>query len=227
MRKHIPLTCIAFDADDTLWENQRFYSEAERRFYDIMRDLGHPDLASRFFAIESQNMDCLGYGAKAMTMSMFECAAQCVPALPSDAILKIVDIGKFLLSVPTVMFDGAVETLHALQKNYRVVIITKGELNEQQRKFKNSPLHQDIDYLVVHDKTPETYAALFAHEKIDPSTLLMVGNSPKSDVLPILELGGWAAYIPADHTWQHEHLTLPDHPKLLRPANLLEILNLI
>lgn len=228
MGKDIPLTCIAFDADDTIWENQIFYSEAERRFFDIMRALGHDgDLQAQLFDIETRNMPCLGYGAKAMTMSMFETAATLCPSLPAPAVSQILDIGKFLLSVPTVMLDGATETLHALKSKYRVVIITKGELNEQQRKFKNSPLDQTIEYFVLHDKTPETYAALFAHEHIDPETLLMAGNSPKSDILPILELGGHAAYLPYTQTWQHEHIDLPDHPRLLRPASIRALLDLL
>lgn len=228
MGKDIPLTCIAFDADDTIWENQIFYSEAERRFFDIMRALGHNgDIQAQLFDIETRNMSCLGYGAKAMTMSMFETAATLCPALPAYAVNQILDIGKFLLSVPTVMLDGATETLHALKNKYRVVIITKGELNEQQRKFKNSPLDQTIEYFVLHDKTPETYADLFAHEHIDPRTLLMAGNSPRSDILPILALGGLTAYLPYKHTWKHEDVHLMNHQRILRPASIRALPDLL
>lgn len=218
------IQCIGFDADDTLWQNECFYLDAERAFRDILVEEGIPenDIARLFFEIETKNMDCLGYGAKAMTLSMIETAVALCPKIQADKIQKIVEIGKTLLQIPTLMLPGAVKTLEALKK-YRLVIITKGELNEQQRKFLNSPLDPAIPYFVLSDKKTSTYKRLLERESIDPCTFLMIGNSPKSDILPPLELGAWAAHIPFHTTWAHENADLPDHPKLIRLTEIYEI----
>ncbi len=222
------IRCIGFDADDTLWENELFYAEAEEGFIDVMKYSDKRDLSFDYLArTEEKNMACLGYGAKAMTISMIEAAIAMDPNIPSDKILKLIEIGKKLFAVPTEMRPYAVEVLHALQKRYRVVIITKGELNEQQRKFNNSPLDKNIDYFVLDNKTADTYRHLLEREKIDIHSFLMVGNSPKSDILPILDLGGYAAHIPSNVTWVHEQGILPEHPRLLKPKNIREILDLL
>ena len=222
------IRCIGFDADDTLWENELFYAEAEEGFINVMKYSDKSDLSFDYLArTEEKNMACLGYGAKAMTISMIEAAIAMDPNIPSDKILKLIEVGKKLFAVPTEMRPHAAEVLHALQKRYRVVIITKGELNEQQRKFNNSPLDKNIDYFVLDNKNTATYRNLLKREKIDIDSFLMVGNSPKSDILPILDLGGYAAHIPSNVTWVHEQGILPEHPRLLKPKNLREILDLL
>ncbi|MBO5753592.1 MAG: HAD family hydrolase [Proteobacteria bacterium] len=218
------IQCIGFDADDTLWQNECFYLDAERHFRSLLLDDASEDEISRiFFETETKNMDCLGYGAKAMTMSMIETAIAICPQISSDKIQKIIDIGKTLLEVPTVMLPGVMETFRALKK-YRIVIITKGELNEQQRKFDHSPIDKEIPYFVLPDKKTSTYARLLARENIDPKTFLMIGNSPRSDVLPPLELGSWAAHVPFHTTWAHEDVELPEHPRLIQLNDIREII---
>lgn len=219
------IQCIGFDADDTLWQNECFYLDAERAFKELLENYASIEEISRlFFETETKNMDCLGYGAKAMTLSMIETAIAICPHIEPAKIQKIVNIGKRLLEVPTIMLPGVMETLEAL-KDYRIVIITKGELNEQQRKFENSPIDKSIPYIVLSDKKPQTYAKLMAREGIDPATFLMIGNSPRSDVLPPLELGAWAAHVPFQTTWAHEDVALPEHDKLLKLQDIREILN--
>ena len=220
---------IGFDADDTLWQNEIFYLQTERDFKDMLLDVMNEEMLSRLlFKIESDNMDTLGYGAKAMTISMIQMAISIQPDIPSAKIMQIIDLGKRLLHVPTQMLPGVVETFEALKsKPYRIIIITKGELNEQTRKFANSPLEQSIDYFVLPDKKVETYRSLLRRERIDPASFLMVGNAPKSDILPPLELGAYAAHIPFHTTWAHEDVPLPDHPKLLKLQNMLQLLDYI
>ncbi len=223
------IQCIGFDADDTLWQNEIFYLHTERAFKDLLCDVMDEDMLSRIlFKTESDNMETLGYGAKAMTISMIQMAISINPDIASSKLMQIIDIGKSLLKVPTQMLPGVVETLEYLQtKPYRIIIITKGELNEQTRKFLNSPLDQTIDYLVLPDKKRETYQTLFRRERIDPATFLMVGNSPKSDILPPLELGAFAAHIPFHTTWAHEDVPLPDHPRLLKLQEFRQLMDVL
>ncbi len=223
------IQCIGFDADDTLWQNEVFYLQTERDFKDLLLDIMDEEMLSRLlFKTESDNMELLGYGAKAMTISMVQMAISICPDIAPYKIMQIIDIGKRLLKVPTQMLPGVVEVFEYLKtRPYRIVIITKGELNEQTRKFLNSPLDQSIDYFVLPDKKLQTYQTLFRRERIDPASFLMVGNSPKSDVLPPLELGAFAAHIPFHTTWAHEDVPLPDHPKLLKLQSITQLMDYV
>lgn len=222
----LPIQCIAFDADDTLWHNQIFYTKAENDFFALI-PRPRQEVAAHFCDVERRNLSTLGYGAKAMTLSMIETAIDLVPDFPTSRFADIVEIGKSLLRVPTLMLPSVVETMQRLQKKFRIFIVTKGELDEQRRKFDNSPLDKSIDYFVVDKKNIETYRALFRHEHVDIDTLLMVGNSPKSDIQPILELGGWAAYLPFETTWALEQTELAPHPKLLQPKAFSDLINIL
>jgi len=221
------IQCIGFDADDTLWENGFFYGKAVTDFLDLFDQPEVEPIEAEFVKIEEKNMETLGYGAKAMTISMIETAIAIDPHISHQALLHIIDIGKSLFEVPIKMFPGALETIEKLKTKYRVIIITKGELNEQQRKFDLSPLDKSLDYFILDTKTKESYERLLKHENIDISKFMMVGNSPKSDVLPILELGGWAAYVPNGETWTLEHAILPDHKRLLELDNIQDLLDFV
>lgn len=215
---------IAFDADDTLWCNENFYLEATERFYAIVRRYCDETLIAEAFAQrEARNMDELGYGAKAMTISMVETALSLCPDIPHDALHAIIEAGRALLRIPTVMLPNVVETLTALQSRFQILILTKGETKEQQRKFDNSPLPKNIPYIILPDKCAETYRRIFDRFAMDPSKFLMVGNSPRSDILPPLQLGAYACYIPYHTTWAHEDLPLPEHPRLIRLSNISEL----
>ena len=211
------ITCIGFDADDTIWHNEIYYLKGEHAFKSLLTPMvSEPILSNTFIDIENKNMDLLGYGAKAMTISMIETAIHFWPDIPASQISRIIEIGKEILNMPVQMLPGALETIQTLQqKNYRIIIITKGELNEQTRKFKLSPLDQNLDYFVLADKTTESYRQLFKREHIDPASFLMIGNAPKSDILPPLELGCYAAHIPFETTWAHEDVPLPSHERLI------------
>lgn len=220
------ITCIGFDADDTLWHNEIYYLKGESDFISLLADTVDRGILAKTFAdTENRNMDLLGYGAKAMTISMIETAIHFNPAIDASVISKIIKIGREVMEMPVQMLPGAEETVRILQNNhYRIVIITKGELNEQTRKFRLSPLDQQLDYLVLPDKSLTAYRQLFRREHIDPETFLMIGNSPKSDILPPLELGCYAAHIPFETTWAHEDVPLPAHDRLIKLNKLEDIL---
>ncbi len=210
-----PIECIGLDADDTLWENEAFYLGAEQCLVETMSYCApQADILSSLYETESGNMERLGYGAKAMTISLVETAIKLDPKVSSDKILRIIDSGKHLLDVPTELFPNVLKTIRALEKKYRIVIITKGELNEQNRKIRNSPFRKSMEYYVLENKTKEIYRSLFKQLSIDIKRFVMVGNSPKSDILPILELGGRAVYIPQSATWAHEMVELPESTRL-------------
>ncbi len=227
MAKIQDIQCIGFDADDTLWENGFFYGKALSDFQELFHSDDFETIENIFTQIEIKNMDTLGYGAKAMTISMIEAAIAIDPNISSNNILNIIEIGRSLFRVPIKMFPGAQETIEQLRKSYRVIIITKGEFNEQQRKFDLSPLDKSMDYFILDKKDRSSYDRLLKHENIDIDHFMMVGNSPKSDILPVLELGGWAAYIPCCETWSLEHAILPPHSKLLNLKSINELLNYV
>lgn len=207
--------CIGLDADDTLWENEKFYHNAELQLQKLMEYKAPADEVYRIlFETESGNMECLGYGAKAMTISMIEAAIRIDPEITPDKILQITEFGKELLKVPTQLFGGVLSTVRKLQKKYRVIIVTKGELNEQIRKIRNSPFKNSTEYYVLETKTVDSYSELLKRLSINPKKFMMVGNSPKSDILPILHMGGRAVYIPQMSTWAHELEDLPPSSRL-------------
>lgn len=219
---------VGIDADDTLWHNETFYREAEAAFFDILKNIATPaELSQHFIEMENRNMPALGYGAKAMTISMIETAIKIHPGVSPRDIQKIIDIGKNLLSRPVRLLPGVQKTLAWLKTRYKVRIITKGEINEQTRKFKLSGLDPSIPYEILPDKTPAAYSRLFDQRQIPPPQFLMIGNSPMSDILPPLSLGCYAAYIPFETTWIHEIAEIPTHPKCFEIQRIDEIIPIL
>lgn len=221
------IQCIGFDADDTLWENNNFYNDAEKAFWHVLSDIAPETVSQRFAETETRNMPELGYGAKAMTINMIETAIALSPEIRSNAILRIIDIGRGLMRQPVIMLPDVEEVISILRAHYRIVILTKGETQEQSRKFEISPLPHDIPYVIMTDKTPETYRAVLSQLEVAPESFLMVGNSPRSDVLAPLAIGAYAAYIPYQTTWSHEDCPIPDHPKLIRLTRIRALLPLL
>lgn len=210
---------IAFDADDTLWKNEDFYHATEVDFGRLLDPFVGSDVARRALAeTESNNMRLLGYGAKALTISLMETAARLVPDhLDAGLVREILAIGTRLLRMPTVLLPDALETVSYAMTRAHVFILTKGDLLEQERKFDNSPFKaMGLEYVVISGKEPDDYRKQLGLMGIAPSSFLMVGNSPRSDIRSPLAIGACAAYIPYTITWAHEHVDLEPDPRLIR-----------
>lgn len=232
MEKIKDIKVIAFDADDTLWDCQSYFFNVERQYCELLAAYGDSDHISReLFKIETANMPELGYGCKAFMLSLIENAIKVSQGkIPASYLLEIQELGRSLLRLPATPLPGVRETLEALRKrnNYKLVVFTKGELQDQLNKTKRSglaPLFDEI--VVVADKTTDEYNRLCQRFGVDISQLLMVGNSFKSDIEPVLLLNGYAIHIPFEHLWAHEHTEEYDHPNLRRIENFEEILKLI
>jgi putative hydrolase of the HAD superfamily len=198
---------IALDADDTLWENERYYTGAKNRFVEMISKYGEPQyIDQRMGEIEVNNIRYYGYGIKSFVLSMVEAAIELSGnRVTGGEIQQIIDLAKQVLSAEVQLFDHVEETLGQLEIEYALMLITKGEQWEQERKIKNSGLGKYFRYIeIVGDKNEASYRGLLAKYNISPERFLMVGNSLKSDILPVLKIGGWAVYIPYAHTWSHE-----------------------
>ncbi|MDR3057436.1 MAG: HAD family hydrolase [Prevotella sp.] len=198
---------IAFDADDTLWDNQPLFDNIEKELCDILSDYGdESQISTALFNVEMNNMESYGYGAKAFTLSMIETALKVSNyKIPAKVIEQIIDKGKYLLDMPIKVLDGVDETLRLLSKNYKLVVSTKGDLLDQQRKLIRSGLADYFDHVeIMADKTEKEYKKLILSLGVLPKDILMVGNSLKSDIYPALAVGMNAAYIPYHTMWKHE-----------------------
>lgn len=218
---------IAFDADDTLWENENYFREAEHEFCHLMMPwLPHEKTAEELFKTEMQNLDLLGYGSTAFTLSLVETAARISKGqITGKQIEQIINIGKRLLSHPLHLLPDAQEVLSRLQGKYRLVLATKGELLEQRRKIQKSALEPYFECIeIMSSKTTADYRRLFKRLQANPQETVMVGNSVKSDILPPLELGAWAIYVPFHTTWKHEEAALPQNPRFRQAEKLRDIL---
>lgn len=200
---------IAFDADDTLWVNEPFFQETEKKFYELMGDyLPAHSLAKELFKIEIDNLDVYGYGIKAYILSMIEAALHISEnTISVAAIGKIIEYGKDMLEKPVELLEGVEEALKALHGRYKLVVATKGDLKDQHRKLHDSGLGHYFHHIeVMSDKQKIDYEKMLKRLEIEPSEFLMIGNSLKSDVLPVLEIGGHACHIPFHTTWLHEQI---------------------
>lgn len=212
------IQAIAFDADDTLWDCQSHFADVERRYCELLAPYGSPEhISGRLFSTEAANMELLGYGTKAFTLSLVENAvAVSRGQVAATVIGEIVRLGKELLCLPATPLPGVRETLAAL-RGRRLVLFTKGELLDQENKLRRSGLAGFFSHVeIVSDKTEREYAALCRHLGVAPSHLLMVGNSFRSDIAPALAIGAWAAHIPFHVTWQLEITDEFDHERLIR-----------
>lgn len=198
---------IAFDADDTLWHNEILFEGTQARFQALVEPwLDAPWTGRELFAAEMRNLEHFGYGVKGFTLSMIETALEVTGGrIPAAEIGAIVAMGKEMLSQPVELLDGAVDVVQELSRDYRLMLITKGDLHEQERKIARSGMAPHFAHVeIVSDKTVEAYRALLAARGVATERFLMVGNSMRSDILPVLELGGHAAYVPYHVTWAHE-----------------------
>lgn len=203
------LKVIAFDADDTLFINETYFDETEKKFCALMEDyLSHQGISQQLFKVEIDNLKIYGYGIKGYILSMIEAAMRISNnTIPIEIIEKIVQYGKELLEKPIVLLEGVEETLAALHGKYKLVVATKGDLLDQRRKLHDSGLGHYFHHIeVMSDKQEVDYSDLIRRLEIKPEEFFMIGNSLKSDILPVLAIGGHAVHIPFHTTWAHEKI---------------------
>lgn len=212
------LTTIGFDADDTLWHNERFFRVTQERFADLLMDhtpdnIGPEQLERRLLDAEKRNLGRYGYGVKGFTLSMIETAIDVTEErVPGAVIKELITAGQMMLSYPIELLPHAREAVEAVAGRYKVVLITKGDLLDQERKLAQSGLGELFDGVeVVSEKTPEVYLDIFARHGDGAARAMMVGNSMRSDVVPVIEAGGWGTYVPHGLVWEVEHADAPDH----------------
>jgi putative hydrolase of the HAD superfamily len=210
---------IAFDADDTLWHNERSYRDARQRFCQVLAAAGvtldQDAIDEQVNRVEIANLDLYGYGVSSFALSLIETAIELSGGrITGEGIREIVALSKEMLREDVEVFPNVSDVLASLAATYPLMLITKGDLLHQTSKLERSGLR---DYFraveVVSHKTSDTYARILSRHRIDAGRFLMVGNSLRSDVLPILELGGWAVHVPAALSWSHEHAVVPEEVK--------------
>lgn len=222
---------IAFDADDTLWNLQSYFDLVEQDYCKLLSDYGDASfISAELFKTETANMKELGYGVKAFTLSLIENAIRVSKGtVPADTLQRIMNAGRSLHFIPAAPLPGVYETLKTLheQSNYQLILFTKGELLDQEQKLIRSGLRPFFhDVHIVSDKTEEAYQRLCELLHCTPEEFVMVGNSFKSDILPVLQLGGWGVHIPSSYEWQHEKTEEFDHPHLFRLTRFNELLSI-
>ncbi|MBC7878751.1 MAG: HAD family hydrolase [Anaerolineales bacterium] len=203
---------IAFDADDTLWHNERFYLDAQNRFTQLLSHYHKPEwINERLYQTEIRNLQHFGYGIKAFALSMIETAVELTEGrISGQDIQTLIDLAKEMLSIEIQLLDHVENAIPRLASKYKLMVITKGDLLDQETKVARSGLGQYFHHVeIVSQKTRESYERILKRYLIAPERFLMVGNSLRSDILPILELGGHAAYIPYETTWLHEVADMP------------------
>jgi putative hydrolase of the HAD superfamily len=222
-----PITAIGFDADDTLWQNEQYYRLTERHFQKLLGNFGDgADISARLLEAERRNLEYYGFGIKGFTLSMIETAIEVTEGkVPSRTIGEILDIGRELLRHPVEALPHVEDTLRALNGQYLLVLITKGDLFDQERKLAQSGLGDFFDAVeIVSDKTATTYRRIFQRLADGPERAMMVGNSLKSDIVPAIAAGSWGVYVPHALTWVLEHVDAPtEAPRYRRIENLGEL----
>jgi putative hydrolase of the HAD superfamily len=222
---------IAFDADDTLWVNEPYFKEIEEKFCDLLEDyLPRHTLVKELFKTEIDNLSLYGYGVKGFMLSMIETALRVTNnTLNIEVIEKALGFGKELLQKNIELLEGVEDVLKAVKGKYRLVVATKGDLLDQERKLKKSGLEHYFHHIeVMSDKQEADYLSLIKHLDIEPSQFLMLGNSLKSDVLPVLAIGGHAIHIPYHTTWAHEHVEHTiEHANFKQVTHINEVLQFL
>ncbi|MDM1516978.1 HAD family hydrolase [Myroides odoratimimus] len=226
-----PFKVVAFDADDTLWVNEPFFNEAEKAFCILMEDyLTHQSISQILFKTQIDNLPLYGYGIKGFTLSMVEAANIISKGTVSPKVIsRVIAIGKDLLTKPVELLDDVEQVLKELQGKYKLVVATKGDLKDQHRKLHKSGLGTYFHHIeVMTDKEEIDYQKLLGRLDIKPEEFIMIGNSLRSDVLPVLELGGHAVHVPFHTTWLHEHvdheIVHPNFTSIKKLSEIKEIL---
>ncbi len=204
---------IAFDADDTLWVNETYFRDTEKKFAKILSKYETVNkIEQELFKVEMKNLELYGYGIKGFMLSLIECALELSNySISQHEIEKILILGKEMLTKPIELLDGVEEVLEKLHKKYKLIVATKGDLLDQERKLEKSGLLKYFHHIeVMSEKKEVDYRKLIKHLDINSNELLMVGNSLKSDVLPLIKIGASAIHIPFHITWSHEEVSLEE-----------------
>ena len=207
------LTTVAFDADDTLWHNEKFFRLTQDRFTALLADHADPaHLGERLLEAERRNLGPYGYGVKGFVLSMIETAIEVSDGeVPNAVISELLEAGREMLAHPVELLPHARDAVEAVAESHHVVLITKGDLLHQERKLAQSGLGDLFDAVeIVSDKTPETYARIFGRSPGGAAGSMMIGNSMKSDVRPAIDAGGWGVFVPHDLAWDLEHAEAPE-----------------
>ncbi|MGB7392910.1 MAG: HAD family hydrolase [Pricia sp.] len=219
---------IGFDADDTLWVNETYFRETEEAFANLLETYETKNkIDQELFKMEIKNLELYGYGVKGFMLSMVESALEISNHQVSQAtVSEILKLGKRMIEHPVELLDGVREVLHSLKDKYRLIVLTKGDLLDQERKLERSGLSDFFHHVeVLSDKKEENYLHLLNHLKVDVKEFLMIGNSLKSDVLPLLNIGAQAVHVPFHTTWQHEEVKVEEgEHNYLKINKLTEVL---
>ena len=222
---------IAFDADDTLWVNEPYFRDTEEAFGALLKEyLPEDEVQTILFSVEMQNLEIYGYGIKGFMLSMVETICKISKNEAKVALVqKTLQLGKAMLNKPVELLDGVEEVLKSLNGDYRLVLATKGDLLDQERKLIKSGLEKHFHHIeVMSDKKLKDYKKLLKHLDCAPENFLMVGNSVKSDILPVLELGANAIHVPFHTTWAHEEVCKESHSNSYPEVeSIAEVYNLL
>lgn len=222
---------IGFDADDTLWVNETYFLETEQKLRLLLAPyVDSETVSAELFITETRNMPLYGYGVKAYMLSVLETAIRVTAGkVPAGVLEQIIQLGKEQLSKPVELLEGAEETLNALVGRYRLILVTKGDLLDQEQKLRRSGLEHLFHHVeIMSDKTDREYRLLLNHLDIRPEEFLMIGNSVRSDILPPLELGSYAIHVPYETTWLHEKIDGPIvSPRFYTVDSLWDVISLL
>lgn len=222
---------IAFDADDTLWHNEPYFDEAQARFCELFQDYASSqEILGQILNHQVKNLPLYGFGIKAFTLSMIETALQITNhSISGKGIEKIITIGKDLLQKPVELLPHVEEVLQELKGNYKLIVATKGDLKDQHRKLHDSGLGHYFHHIeVLSDKTEVDYTKMLGRLDIQAADFLMIGNSLKSDVLPILNIGGYGVHVPYHTTWEYEKIDFEiQHENFTAITTINEIIPLL
>ena len=219
---------IFIDADDTLWENERYFRNAEAKFIELLKDYTGPEgVQHMLWQKQEENIPLFGYGSKTYLIGMADAAMDlCGGRLPENIYYGIKKIITDLAFHKLEIIEGVVETLEALQGRYKLIVATKGDLTEQMGKFRISGLAKYFHHCeVMENKDEKNYLELAAKHDLDPSKMLMIGNSVKSDIAPVVNIGGTAIHTPHEIVWVHELMDMPQSDRIIEVKNIKEILD--
>jgi putative hydrolase of the HAD superfamily len=220
------ITTVAFDADDTLWANEDHFVSAQAQYQAILAPYRAEWDAQELYETEQRNLAYFGYGIKGFVLSMIETAIQVTDgAISSLEIGRIIDIGREMVHAPLELLPDVNQVIPALSPHFRLMIITKGDLFDQESKIARSGLADYFRHIeVVSDKTPSAYERILRRYDISPREFVMIGNSLRSDIMPVVDIGGYAIHVPYHLTWQHEHVDVDSHDQRWHTcANLAEV----
>jgi putative hydrolase of the HAD superfamily len=225
------ISTIGVDADDTLWQSEHFFKLTQAHFAELLADYAEPsDLGRKLLAAEKKNLQIYGFGIKGFVLSMIETAIEITDGkVPAPIIQRILSAGHEMLAHPVLPLPQVRETLEKLNGSYRLVLITKGDLFDQERKLAGSGLGELFHAIeIVSEKAEHVYERIFNQHGQGPDRAMMVGNSLRSDIIPAIEVGSWGVFIPHDLTWEHEHADAPvGHPRFRQIEKFSELADLI